>query len=225
MASTSASALLEALASLRWAGSAPSLEVMKQETFPKLQHFMAAAQEYGAAKVQATPVMLVDEKQQELDKLYLQVERLKSLATQERRVAAYESRRCDNLLEQLAALRKNYDCLVERIDSLTRVHAACEYRVVCEKRFSHLATTWKRETGHLSNVTKKCTHHAYQEIIGMGTGALPLILDDLRDSKDDWFWALSAITGQNPVSGEDAGNVTKMTEAWVRWGRTQGYDV
>ena len=112
-----------------------------------------------------------------------------------------------------------------RLEKLNReLLAACEYRVISRERFSHLAATWKRETGHLSNVTKKCMHHTYQEIIGMGAGAIPLILDDLRDSKDDWFWALSAITGQNPVSEVDAGNVTKMTEAWVQWGKAQGYN-
>lgn len=59
----------------------------------------------------------------------------------------------------------------------------------------------------------------------MGAGVVPLILYDLKTSRDDWFWALSAITGENPITEADAGNVPKMTEAWLRWGRAKGYDV
>jgi hypothetical protein len=97
--------------------------------------------------------------------------------------------------------------------------------VVDRQRFDRLAEMWKRETGHLSQVTKRCTHPAYQQIIGMGAGAVPLILYDLKKSRDDWFWALSAITGENPINETDAGNVPKMTEAWLQWGRAKGYDV
>ena len=94
-----------------------------------------------------------------------------------------------------------------------------------KQRFSLLATKWKNETGPLSNITKKCTHPAYQQIIGMGWEVLPLILRDLKESKADWFWALTAITGANPISEEIAGNVTQMTEAWLRWARAKGYDI
>ena len=94
-----------------------------------------------------------------------------------------------------------------------------------EQRFSLLATKWKNETGLLSNITKKCTHPAYQQIIGMGWEVLPLILRDLKESKADWFWALTAITGANPISEEIAGNITRMTEAWLQWARAKGYDI
>jgi hypothetical protein len=59
----------------------------------------------------------------------------------------------------------------------------------------------------------------------MGMGVVPLVLKHLKSSQDDWFWALSAITGDNPITESDAGNVTRMTEAWLRWGRAKGYDV
>jgi hypothetical protein len=94
-----------------------------------------------------------------------------------------------------------------------------------EERFRYLAETWKAETAHLSNVSKKSIHPAHQEIIGMGESAVQLILHDLGDTHDDWFWALTAITGHNPIPDEDAGNINKMVEAWLRWGRAKGYDV
>ncbi len=100
-----------------------------------------------------------------------------------------------------------------------------EFRAALARQFNDLANTWRKETGHLSNITKKCTHPAYQRIIGLGPGVVPLILGDLKASHDDWFWALSAITGDNPITDSDAGNISLMTEAWLRWGRANGCDV
>ncbi len=97
-------------------------------------------------------------------------------------------------------------------------------RLAAEKRFSTLATTWKRETEHVSNVTKRILHPAYQKIIGMGEPAIPLILRDLlKNGPDDWFWALSAITDENPITKDMAGNMGEMTEAWLSWGKKAGF--
>jgi hypothetical protein len=66
-------------------------------------------------------------------------------------------------------------------------------------------------------------HPAYQQIIGLDSPALPLILLELRRELDHWFWALKAITGQDPVPPESRGRVQKMTDAWLDWGREHGY--
>src|SRR5437667_3416720 len=91
-----------------------------------------------------------------------------------------------------------------------------------EQKFRKLADTWKRETVYLSNVAKKAMHPAYQGIIGLGEPAVPLILEDLKQDPADWFWALAAITGDNPVPESSAGRVEEMAEAWLRWGRERG---
>ena len=63
-----------------------------------------------------------------------------------------------------------------------------------EQRFCRLAALWRSETELVSNVTKRILHPAYQKIIGMGEGAIPLILNDLSEhGPDDWFWALTAM--------------------------------
>jgi hypothetical protein len=67
-------------------------------------------------------------------------------------------------------------------------------------------------------------HPAYQKIIGMGEPAIPLILKDLeKNGPNDWFWALTAITDENPITQDIAGNMAAMTEAWLQWGRNAGY--
>jgi len=62
----------------------------------------------------------------------------------------------------------------------------------------------------------------YQEIIGMGKPAVPLILEELQNEPDQWFWALEAITSENPVPPEAAGQVRLMAEAWINWGKQHG---
>ena len=59
-------------------------------------------------------------------------------------------------------------------------------------------------------------------IIGMGMPVVPLILEDLRRRPNHWFWALEAITEQNPVPPEELGKVQQMADAWIEWGIQQG---
>jgi len=64
-------------------------------------------------------------------------------------------------------------------------------RINIQVQFNQLANTWKQETGHLSNMTTRAMHPAYQRIIGMGKEAVPLMLDEFRRGElDVWFWAL-----------------------------------
>jgi len=85
--------------------------------------------------------------------------------------------------------------------------------------FEELALTWSSETAHLSSPTKLIEHPAYRQIIGLGPAILSLMLLDLAQHRRFWFPALSAITGENPVSEDAAGDVEKMTNAWIEWGR------
>jgi len=49
-----------------------------------------------------------------------------------------------------------------------------------------------------------------------------LILEELRREPDQWFWALEAITEENPVGPADAGNVRDMARVWIEWGKQNG---
>lgn len=84
--------------------------------------------------------------------------------------------------------------------------------------FRTLTRTWKEETKYQSSPTRIAMHPAYQRIIGMGPQALPLILQDLQETHAQWFWALRAITGVDPIPPEDRGFVYRMVNAWIAWG-------
>lgn len=89
--------------------------------------------------------------------------------------------------------------------------------------FERLAAQWKQDTAHLSSPIMIAEHRAYQEIIGMGMDAVPLILRDLQESPSQWFLALRSIAGESPVSPEDRGDVDAMAAAWLDWGRRNLY--
>jgi len=89
------------------------------------------------------------------------------------------------------------------------------------QRFDRLAEQWREDCKHSSFVTDRAMHPAYQQIIGMGRDALPLILEDLQRKPDHWFWALRAITGEDPVPPESKGKLREMTAAWLKWAREQ----
>src|SRR5438067_557852 len=91
------------------------------------------------------------------------------------------------------------------------------------ERFRRLAQEWKERSRFLSNTAQMAMLPPYQRIIGIGEPAVPLILEELEREPDQWFWALEMITEQNPVPPEAAGKVRLMAQAWIEWGKKQGY--
>ena len=89
-------------------------------------------------------------------------------------------------------------------------------------RFHRLSAEWKAQSRFLSNTAQMAMLQPYQRIIGMGLPAVPLILGKLQREPDQWFWALEAITEQNPVPPEAAGRVRLMAQAWIEWGKQHG---
>jgi hypothetical protein len=92
-----------------------------------------------------------------------------------------------------------------------------------EARFRRLEADWIAATGVLSDDADLVEHPAFLEIIGMGETVVPLMLRDLEQRPRLWVWALPEITGENPVAPADRGNIARMSQAWLRWGRAKGY--
>ena len=93
-------------------------------------------------------------------------------------------------------------------------------------RFREQADKWARETEHLSSPTQMMMHPSYHAVLGMahesGVEVIRLMLQDLRDRRTPWFWALSYLTKDNPIKPSEAGKLDKMIKAWVDWGRAKG---
>jgi hypothetical protein len=91
-------------------------------------------------------------------------------------------------------------------------------------RFQELVALWKRERGPHSSSARLAQHPAYQQIIALGPEVVPLLLRELEREPDHWFRALYALTGANPVPPASQGHIREMADAWLRWGRDQGYE-
>ena len=92
-----------------------------------------------------------------------------------------------------------------------------------EEQFCRLANAWQVAVAHLSSSTKRDTHPLYREIIALGPPVVPFLLRDLESNQRHWFTALSVITGADPIAEQHAGNIQRMADAWLEWGKKEGY--
>ena len=93
-----------------------------------------------------------------------------------------------------------------------------------EEKFRRLASVWRAETAYVSSSSDLVAHPAFREIVAMGTSVIPLLLRELANRTGHWHRALRQITGADPVPPADRGNINKAAEAWLRWGKEQGYE-
>ena len=99
---------------------------------------------------------------------------------------------------------------------------ALSFSLPVDMEFQIQASEWKRDTMFFSSPPQAAAHPAYQRIIGMGPNAVPFILREMQHEPGLWFDALMAITGDQPVPEEHAGDIHAMTEDWLDWGRRHG---
>jgi hypothetical protein len=92
-----------------------------------------------------------------------------------------------------------------------------------ERQFNELAAQWKEDIEFISSTTEIAMQPSYQRIIGLGPAAIPCIMRELEQRPRQWFWALRAITGVDPVPADKRGNLPAMAKAWLDWGRSHGF--
>ena len=100
---------------------------------------------------------------------------------------------------------------------------AVDLEPVDRERFEALADRWEEETFFLSRSDLAIAHPLHREIIKLGQPVVPLILERMRAQGAHWFGALEQITGEDPVSPADYGNIAAMQNSWLQWGERNGY--
>jgi hypothetical protein len=112
----------------------------------------------------------------------------------------------------------------KRFLSLTLVSQTSEETLL--ETFESLRTSWHRERGVTSSLTRIVNTPSYLKIIRQGKRFLPLIIQDLQERRDPdhWFEALRQITHSDPVDPKVYGNYRKMAKAWVKWYQSQPHD-
>lgn len=129
---------------------------------------------------------------------------------------------CESLFHSAPIYSADFDW--NQFRTAMREFNAETHRASVEATFKTLVQEWKARRSHSSCVEDISIDMAYQQIIGLGPDAIPLLLAELERNPDHWFWALFAITRQDPVPEEDRGKIKKMAEAWIGWGRQQGHE-
>ena len=100
-----------------------------------------------------------------------------------------------------------------------------------EIAFDKLAKQIHKDTRFSSRISDRVEHPAYREVIKMGESVIPLIFRYMEDGNGGfWFAALEALTGADPTlpprpvaPGFVALDIKGMEEAWLKWGKEQGY--
>jgi hypothetical protein len=92
-----------------------------------------------------------------------------------------------------------------------------------EEAFTYLARQWKCETGMMSLFKDRVAHPLYKAIIALDRKIIPLLLRELQKSPYTWIEALETITKVDPVKPEDIGDAQLMIQAWLDWGKSNGY--
>jgi hypothetical protein len=93
-----------------------------------------------------------------------------------------------------------------------------------EIKFNELADEWRAQRSRASSFSSaNASLPAYQFIIGMGEKALPYILRELSKKDEDWYWALKAISREDPVPSEHRGKRSVMRQSWLEWGKAKKY--
>ena len=91
------------------------------------------------------------------------------------------------------------------------------------ERFQELADRWEEETFFLSRSDRAIAHPVHQEIINLGRPVVPLILERMSSQGGHWYEALQQITGEDPISPADYGDIAAMQNSWLQWGEDRGY--
>ena len=89
--------------------------------------------------------------------------------------------------------------------------------------FEELAGEWRQGVSVQSSARLIVEHDAYQKIIGLGQPAVPLILGELKERPALWFWALTAITGEDPAVGETT--IDGAAQRWFEWADERGIEI
>jgi len=90
-----------------------------------------------------------------------------------------------------------------------------------KEEFDSLVKQWKEDTFFVSSLTKQFNHPAYVRIMAMGKEGLPLVLKEMQETQDNWFYALKFMAGEDAAAGIKDFDDAKV--AWVSWGYKHNY--
>lgn len=89
--------------------------------------------------------------------------------------------------------------------------------------FDTLTEQWEMDCMFSSSSTEMHMHPAYQQVIGLGPEVIPFVLRAMNDGQFHWDHALRALTRDDPVPEDSAGDMVKAQNSWMKWAQEHGY--
>ena len=96
-------------------------------------------------------------------------------------------------------------------------------QMAVDTKFKSLAAEWRKSLPSFSSAHRMAMQPMYLRIIGLGPDVLPSLLRELEREPDHWFFALGALTGQNPIKPASRGKLTEMAKDWLEWAKANGH--
>ena len=119
---------------------------------------------------------------------------------------------------------------LDKYDAYSRVLANSiytdnEFERRLHERFLELKESWIFDTKFESGYKAKINHPSYFRIVSFGEEIVPILLKDMVENETPWFYALTDITGENPIQPTSRGRINNMIEDWKNWANKNGLDV
>lgn len=93
---------------------------------------------------------------------------------------------------------------------------------VLRSQFDGLAERWEEETAHLSSLSRRRDHAYFARLTKLGPRAIPWALERMKGGNPFWFLVLKQIAPGGPTERSN-GNMEKVRERWLEWGKDHGH--
>jgi hypothetical protein len=91
-----------------------------------------------------------------------------------------------------------------------------KYQNSTKDLLQYLYDKWYDETKYDSSMTK-FENSYFDGIVSLGYGAVPGIIEMLKEKPSLLVAALNKITGKNPVKPSHRGKIKEMSDDWINW--------
>lgn len=88
--------------------------------------------------------------------------------------------------------------------------------------FFAILRRWESETVLESNPDRIMKHPSFRALVDHADIAFSLIIDQLLLKPSHLVWVLEEAYHERPYSIKDAGNLSKMADAWIEWAERNG---
>lgn len=81
---------------------------------------------------------------------------------------------------------------------------------------------WQTACEYFSSTRQKVNHPAFRQLLARAGESVPFLLSTLTTSPSHAILVLHAITGEDPVPNDKKGDLPRMADAWIEWGKSKG---